>query len=47
MYRDLPSARPENLPVARRVSRSVICLPLSPDLADATVETIVGLIAGA
>lgn len=47
MYRDLPSARPENLPVARRVSRSVLCLPLYPDLADTAVETIVGLIAGA
>lgn len=32
MYRGLPSAAPENLPVARRMAEQVICLPIYPAL---------------
>lgn len=38
MYRELPSA--ENLPVATRLSREVICLPIYPDLEVDRVERI-------
>ena len=44
MYRALPSAAPENLPVAMAISRSVICLPIYPDLDLATVDEISCLI---
>lgn len=44
-YRALPSARPENLPVATRLAASVICLPmhhaLTPEDAERVLETIV------
>jgi dTDP-4-amino-4,6-dideoxygalactose transaminase len=32
MYRDLPSAAPEGLPVARDAAARVLCLPIYPDL---------------
>jgi dTDP-4-amino-4,6-dideoxygalactose transaminase len=32
MYRHLPSACPENLPVAHGIARQIICLPIYPDL---------------
>lgn len=41
MYRRLESAAPDNLPVARRVSRQVICLPMYPALEDHQVAGIV------
>lgn len=47
MYRGLPSAHPENLPVATCIATQVICLPIYPDLTDAEVETISALIATA
>lgn len=47
MYRGLPSAAPDNLPVATRAARQVICLPIYPDLAPADVDRICDLIAGA
>ena len=31
-YRGLPSANAENLPVAEKVTREVLCLPIYPDL---------------
>lgn len=34
MYRGLPSALPENLPVANRIAAQVLCLPIFPDLAE-------------
>lgn len=40
IYRGLPSASPENLPVAERASRRVICLPFYPSLTDGDVEYI-------
>ena len=44
-YRHLPSARPDALPVARRVAREVLCLPLYGTLAVAVVERICEIIA--
>jgi len=46
MYRGLPSAAHENLPVAREVSGQVICLPIYPALTPEQVDFIVELIAG-
>ncbi len=47
MYRDLPSAAPENLPQAARIARQVICLPIFPALADDDIVRIAGLVAAA
>lgn len=44
MYRGVPSARRDNLPVATEVAGSVICLPIYPGLDDAHIERVVGLI---
>lgn len=44
MYRGLPSAQRDNLPVAMAAARAVLCLPIYPDLADADVERIVRLV---
>lgn len=44
MYRGLPSAAPENLPVATRLSNQVICLPIYPAMSDADVERVVASI---
>ena len=44
MYRRLPSARADDLPVAGDISRRVLCLPLYPDLATADVERICSVI---
>lgn len=41
-YQGLPSANPENLPIAERVTVQVLCLPLYPDLSKAEVEEICG-----
>ncbi|MFJ2988282.1 dTDP-4-amino-4,6-dideoxy-D-glucose aminotransferase VioA [Collimonas sp. NPDC087041] len=46
MYRGLSSAAHENLPVARKISGQVICLPIYPGLAEEHVDFIVELIAG-
>ncbi|MDD4227701.1 MAG: DegT/DnrJ/EryC1/StrS family aminotransferase [Mariniphaga sp.] len=32
MYKGLDSAKPENLPVAKKIAKQVICLPIYPDL---------------
>lgn len=45
MYRGMSSAAHANLPVAKRVSEQVICLPIYPDLSSAQVDAIVELIA--
>lgn len=45
MYRHLPSARAENLPIASDMAERVLCLPIYPDLTDEQVDTIVALIA--
>jgi len=44
MYRQLPSARNEDLPIAHAVSRQVICLPLYPALTDDEVHAIADLV---
>lgn len=44
MYRGLPSARLDNLPVARRVADRVLCLPIYPDLPLADVDRICDII---
>ena len=46
MYRGLPSANPERLPLAINAASQVLCLPIYPDLSLDTVETICRLIAG-
>ncbi len=44
MYRGLPSAAGELLPVAEKTSRQVLCLPIYPDLAQEVVSTICHLL---
>jgi dTDP-4-amino-4,6-dideoxygalactose transaminase len=44
IYRGLPSAHPENLPIATQVAESVICLPIYPDLKMETVHRIIKVI---
>lgn len=41
MYRNLPSAAPERLPVANRAAERVLCLPIYPELAVADQERVV------
>jgi len=43
-YRGLPSARPGNLPVAEKIVKQVICLPIYPDLDLENVERICKII---
>ena len=43
-YRGLPSAAPENLPVATRIANEVICLPMHHELNEDDLERILGLI---
>jgi dTDP-4-amino-4,6-dideoxygalactose transaminase len=44
MYRGLPSAHRDNLPVANVVAGEVLCLPIYPALRDRDLDRIVGLI---
>jgi dTDP-4-amino-4,6-dideoxygalactose transaminase len=46
MYRGLPSANRENLPVATQTARNVLCLPIYPALADEDVYRIAECISG-
>jgi dTDP-4-amino-4,6-dideoxygalactose transaminase len=46
MYKPLPSANPDNLPVANRIADQVICLPIYPDLDMGHVENVVEIIRG-
>jgi dTDP-4-amino-4,6-dideoxygalactose transaminase len=43
-YKGLPSANPENLPVATRISREVICLPIHQDMTDADAVRVCTII---
>ena len=43
-YRDLPSAAPENLPVATKVANEVICLPMHHELSDGDINRVLELI---
>ena len=42
-YRDLPSAAPENLPVATKMANEVICLPIYHDMSDENIERVIGV----
>ncbi len=44
MYKDLESARPENIPVATRIAEQVLCLPIYYGLENQDVERIIELI---
>lgn len=44
MYKSLPSARVENLPVANRIADQVLCLPIFPALDIKHVDNIAGII---
>lgn len=43
-YRGLESARPENLPNARKMANSVICLPMHHELSESDITRIIELI---
>ena len=43
-YRGLPSAIPENLPVATRIANEVICLPMHHELSDNDIERVLNCI---
>lgn len=43
-YRSLPSASPDNLPVATRIAEQVICLPMHHALTDADVDRVIDVI---
>lgn len=45
MYRGLPSAHRENLPVATVAAQHILCLPIYPDLEISIVDAITGFIA--
>ncbi len=45
MYRGLPSARRDNLPVATEISQRVLCLPIYPELDHQKVHDIVSVVA--
>jgi dTDP-4-amino-4,6-dideoxygalactose transaminase len=44
MYRGLPSAAHNNLPVARKIAQQVLCLPIYPDLEPEQVIRVVDLL---
>ena len=46
MYRGLPSAARDNLPVARRVADQVLCLPMYPALPEEALERVVTVVRG-
>jgi dTDP-4-amino-4,6-dideoxygalactose transaminase len=43
-YRGLPSATPENLPVATRITNEVICLPMHHALSDEDIERVLSCV---
>ncbi|MDI3363019.1 DegT/DnrJ/EryC1/StrS family aminotransferase [Lelliottia sp. V106_10] len=44
MYRHLPSASPQNLPVAEGISQKILCLPIFPDLSESDQDRVVAMI---
>lgn len=44
MYRHLPSASPQNLPVAEGISQKILCLPIYPDLSESDLLRVVAVI---
>jgi dTDP-4-amino-4,6-dideoxygalactose transaminase len=47
MYRGIASSPPANLPVATRIAKQVLCLPIYPDLDVRSVEAIIQIIVSA
>lgn len=47
MYRGLPSARSDNLPVATRAAQRILCLPIYPALSDADQDRVIDLVRSA
>lgn len=47
MYRTLPSAAPQRLPVATRVARQVLCLPIFAELGEAEQQRVIEVVLGA
>lgn len=47
MYRGLTSASTDNLPVAHKVSRKILCLPIYPNLSNEQTSLVVDVIRGA
>ena len=45
-YRGLPSAAPDNLPVATKIANEVICLPMHHALSDDDVNRVLDLVRG-
>ena len=43
-YRGLPSAAPENLPVATRLANEVICLPMHHELSEEDINRVLELV---
>ena len=43
-YRGLPSATPENLPVATKIANEVICLPMHHELSDEDIERVLNIV---
>lgn len=43
-YRGLESASPINLPIANKLAKSVICLPMYADLTESDVDRIIGVL---
>lgn len=44
MYRHLPSARPEHLPVANQLAEKILCLPIYPDMDEEEQMRVIGVI---
>jgi dTDP-4-amino-4,6-dideoxygalactose transaminase len=47
MYRDLPSAAPDDLPVATRAAQQILCLPIYHDLREDDQDRVIDLIQSA
>lgn len=47
MYRNLPSARPKNLPVATAAAQQILCLPIYPDLDGSDQQRVIRVIRAA
>jgi dTDP-4-amino-4,6-dideoxygalactose transaminase len=47
MYRGMPSARPDNLPVAGAAAKKVLCLPIYPDLSVQDCRRIIDILLAA
>lgn len=46
MYRGMPSAQRENLPMATAAAQKVLCLPIYPNLADSDLVRVISILKG-